>query len=216
MIKKILSLTIILFGLIVWANSSFAIEKKHIKLESNPETLNSDKNIMQAELMEKEVVTFKNNLQNLEAIYDIKNDAIIVKWYNNLNEIIYILRKIQTTKIDKTTADNVIKIVITDLKQITHDIKTYLRVVKMKNESKIDYLKNLATKMSGKIDKITYTFSLYWWKNISPQLNSLWTRNSQLKKFKNVTFKNPREAKETLISIASHIRQSLFEIKKKL
>ena len=151
--KQFTKIILILFS-ILYTNHTFAIDKGAIILENTPQTYNSEKNIQQARFIESEVILFKNRLLILQKNYLLEKDPIIVKSFKDIQEVIYILRKIQTTKINKTTADHVIRIVINDLKNINTKTKAHLRFVKNKFLRKRGQYNILATKLSKNLDNI--------------------------------------------------------------
>jgi len=153
---------LLVFITIVTTNSAFAIDKSAINLEDEPITYNTEKNIQQAKFIEDEVVLFKEKLLILQKNYLLEEDIIIANALKDIQEIIYILRKIQTTKVNKTTADNVITIVLKDLKNINNITKEHLRTVKNTFISKKQKYDQLASKLSISLDRIINGLSLYY------------------------------------------------------
>ncbi len=213
---------ILVFSLILYTNHTFAIDKGAIILENNPKTYNSDENIRQAKLIETEVILFKNKLLILQKKYLLGKDPIIVNSLKDIQEIIYILRKIQTTKVNKVTADHVIKIVINDLKNINTITKTHLRFIKDKFLQKRKKFNTLALRLSSSLDKIVNGLTLHYskqgrinskWRKILLELRKLQNKSKQLKWFKNIQFKNTVETKASLIRILKSIKKSTLTIK---
>jgi hypothetical protein len=219
---KIISKIFIIIYLILIINPVFAIEKGSINLENNPTVKNTDKNINQALSIEKEVVTFRKNLILIQKKYKLENDKIIIKSKKDLYEIIYILRKIQTTKINKKTADNVIKIVINDLKSINVVAKSHLKNIKSNlDRSKIKYNKT-SEKLNKILNKITLSFIKYYQKkeNITDKdrkiikvVKRIYEKSLKLKEFKNKTFYNKEDMKEYLVRILTSLKKDFRKIK---
>ncbi len=213
---------ILIFASILYTNYAFAIDKDAIMLEKNPQNINTNKNIQQANFIEKEVIEFKEKLLILQKNYLLESDPIITTSLTDIQEIIYILRKIQTVKVNKTTADNVITIVIKDLKNINLKTKTHLRNVKNSFIKKRKNYNNLALKLSKNLDKIIRWLTLYYskkaninskWKKILLELQYLQKKSKQLQSFSTIEFKNVRETKASLIRILNSIKQSIIKIK---
>lgn len=210
---------------ILLTNSTFAIEKSSINLEKNPEVFNTEKNIQQSRLIEMEVVNFKNKLSVIQKKYRLEKDNIINSSLKELNDIIYILRKIQTTRVNKVTADKVIKIVINDLRNINIITKNYLKKVKNSLDKKRIQYNSLSIKLSKSIDKITNVFWRYYKskkeinnedKKIIILLQSLQENSNKLKTFEEKKLYNIYDIKKYLIDILKDVRSNIYEIKQNL
>jgi len=221
--KKLLEITIFITTTILLINSTFAIEKSSINLEKNPSVFNTEKNIQQARLMEMEVSTFKNKLSIIQTKYNLENDATINKSLEKLNKTTFILRKIQTTRVNKYVADNVIKIIINDLKNINIIIKNHLKKIKSLLDNKRQKYNSLSKKLSINVDKIILTFSRYYKhkKNITSDdkkiiilLQKLESNSNELKNFSYKKIYNTSDIKKSLISILIKVRKNIFNIKK--
>ena len=219
---KIISKIFIIIYIILIINPLFAIEKSSINLEKNPSIINTDKNIRQANSIEKEVVSFRKKLILIQKKYKLENDNIINKSKKDLYEIIYILRKIQTTKINKNTASNVIKIVINDLKNINKTVKSHLKIIKVSlDKSKQNYFK-ISDNLNIKLRKITISFINYY-KNkknlnkkdikIIKEVQKIYYNSIKIKEFKNKTFYNKEDMKQYLVNILNDIKNNFRTIR---
>jgi len=222
--KLILKVLTIITTILI-TNSTFAIEKSSINLEKNPEVFNTEKNIQQSRLIEMEVVNFKNKLSVIQKKYRLEKDNIINSSLKELNDIIYILRKIQTTRVNKVTADQVIKIVINDLRNINIITKNYLKKVKNSLDKKRIQYNSLSIKLSKSIDKITNVFWRYYKskkeinnkdKKIIILLQSLQENSNKLKTFEEKKLYNIYDIKKYLIDILKDVRSNIYEIKQNL
>ena len=219
---KIISKIFIITYLILIINPIFAIKKSSINLENNPIIKNTEKNINQANVMENEVVNFRKKLILIQKKYKLENDNIIKKSIKDLYEIIYILRKIQTTKINKNTADYVIKVVINDLKNINIVTKSYLKNIKLKlNKTKEKYNK-ISIRLNKTLNKITLSFIKYYQKkeNITKKdkeiikiVQKIYSKSLKLKEFKNIIFYNEEDMKQYLVKILKDLKKDFRKIK---
>ncbi len=207
---------------IVTTNSAFAIDKGSINLEEKPTIHNTEKNIQQAKFIEEEVILFRDKLLILQKNYLLKEDPIIINSLKDIQEITYILRKIQTTRVNKTTADNVISIVIKDLKNINNITKNHLRTVKNSFISEREKYNNIALKLSLNLDRIVNWLTLHYskqkninvkWRKILLELQYLQKKSQQLKTFHTIDFENIVETKAALIRILKAVRTSIISIK---
>lgn len=219
---KIISKIFIIIYLILIINPVFAIEKSSINLENNPIIKNTEKNINQASAIENEVVDFRKKLILIQKKYKLENDNIIKKSIEDLYEIIYILRKIQTTKINKNTANYVIKVVINDLKNINIVTKSYLKNIKLKlNKSKEKYDK-ISIRLNKTLNKITLSFIKYYQKkeNITKKdkkiikiVQEIYSKSLKLKEFKNIIFYNEEDMRQYLVKILKDLKKDFRKIK---
>lgn len=219
---KIISKIFIIIYLILIINPVFAIEKSSINLENNPIIKNTEKNISQASAIENEVVDFRKKLILIQKKYKLENDNIIKKSIEDLYEIIYILRKIQTTKINKNTANYVIKVVINDLKNINIVTKSYLKNIKLKlNKSKEKYNK-ISIRLNKTLNKITLSFIKYYQKkeNITKKdkkiikiVQEIYSKSLKLKEFKNIIFYNEEDMRQYLVKILKDLKKDFRKIK---
>ena len=220
--KQFTKIIILILFCILYTNHTFAIDKGAIILEKNPKIYNTQKNIQQAQLIESEVILFKNRLLILQKNYLLEKDPIIVTSFQDIQEIIYILRKIQTTKVNKTTADHVIRIVINDLKNINSTTKAHLRFIKNNFLKKREKYNILSTKLSKSLDNIVNGLTKYYskqkvinskWRKILLELRRLQKKSKQLKNFRNIEFKNIVETKASLIRILRSVKKTIIKIK---
>ena len=219
---KLKSKVFIIIVLILTINQWFAIEKSSINLEKEPLVQNTDKNIKQAHSIEKEVTTFRDNVITIQKKYKLKNDKTINKSIKDLWEIIYILRKIQTTKINKNTADDVIKIVINDLKIIDSKTKNYLKNIKRNLENYRIKYDSIAKKLNYTLNKLTLSFIKHYKqknkitskdKKIIKIVQSIYKKSLKLKYYKNQNFYSKEDMKLYLVNILKSIKQDFKKIK---
>lgn len=219
---KILQKINIIIVLILSINNTIAIEKSSINLEKNPSIENSNRNIEQAKLIENEVTIFRNKLKIIQNKYKMKDNKIINTSLKDLYDIIYILRKIQTTKVNKNTADYVIKVVINDLKNINSKTKNYLKSIKVDLEkNKIKY-RILSNKLYLLLDKIVHSFIGYYSKKdkitnkdkeIIHIISKLNKESIQLKNFKYKEFTTKNDMKNHIIEILKGVKDDFREIR---
>lgn len=219
---KILKKITIIILFIISINNTIAIEKSSINLENNPAIKNTDKNIKQAKLIEDETVKFKKNLEIIQAKYKLEKNKNINKFIKDLSEIIYILRKIQTTKVNKNTADSVIKIVINDLKNINLKTKKYLNNLKTELEKEREKYYKLSNNLNIILDKIIHSFINFYSEkklitdkdrkilNIISKLND---ESIKLKNFKYNNFVTKNDMRDYLIKILKEIKYNFKEIR---
>jgi len=219
---KLISKVFIIIVLILTINKWFAIEKSSIILESNPLIENTDKNINQANLIENEVVIFKNKLTLIQKKYNLENDFKINKSKKKLWYLIYILRKIQTTKVNKNTADIAIKDVINDLKIINFETKSYLKKIKQDLYNTQIYYRIISKKLNNNLNKITIAFIKYYNKKEKLNLNdkeiikivqNIYIKSIKLEKFKLLKFYNKKDMKKYLTDILRDLKQDFKKIK---
>lgn len=220
---KIISKLIIIICLILSINQWFAIKKSSINLEQNPKIQNTDDNIRQAESLEKDVADFKNKLIIIQKKYKLEDDNTIKNSLKNISEIIYILRKIQTTKINKNTAENVIKIVINELKDINSSTKSYLKNIKYNVDKSKEIYNKASMNLYYKLNKLTLDFIKYYKnkekltkkdKEIIKVVQNIYKNSLKIKNFKNIDFYNKEDMKEYLINILKDIKNNFIEIRK--
>jgi len=223
---KIKSKVFIIIILILTINQWFAIEKSSINLEKEPLIQNTNKNIEQAKSIENEVTTFRNKLILIQKKYKLNNDQNINKSIKDLWNIIYILRKIQTTKINKYTASNVIKIIINDLKIINNKtkkyLKNYLKQLRIDLENQRIKYNKIAKKINSTLNRLTLAFIKYYKKKetisekdkkIIKIVQSIYTKSIKLKNYKNQNFYSKEYMKLYLVNILKNIKQDFKKIK---
>jgi len=223
---KIKSRVFIIIVLILTINQWFAIEKSSINLEKEPLVQNTDKNIKQAKSIENEVTTFRNKLILIQKKYKLENDNTINKSIKDLWEIIYILRKIQTTRINKDTASNVIKIVINDLKNINYKTKRYLKIyiknLKLNLEKYKKKYNKIAKKLNSTLNKLTLSFIKYYKekekitskdREVIKVVQNIYSKSIKLRNYKNKDFYSKEDMKSYLVEILKEIKQDFKKIK---
>ncbi len=220
---KLLSKILLITYLILIINPVFAIEKSSINLENNPVIENTHKNIRQAKSIENEVTRFRNKLILVQKKYKLEKDPKINRSLKDLWEIIYILRKVQTTKINKPTADKVIKIVINDLRNINIVTKKHFKKIKYNlKKNKNSYIK-ISEKLASKLNKITNAFIKHYKnkenitkrdKEIIKIVIEIYNNTKKIKEFKDKVFYNKEDMREYLLKYFNNIKQNFSEIRK--
>ncbi|MDQ7009457.1 MAG: hypothetical protein Q9M94_04175 [Candidatus Gracilibacteria bacterium] len=221
---KIISKLFIIIYLILIINQGFAIEKSSINLEMYPEVQNTDKNIEQAESIENGVVEFKNKLLIIQKKYKLEKNTTINNSIKDLGEIIYILRKIQTTKINRNTAEKVIKIVINDLQNISISTKQYLKNIKSNLDRSKNRYNTISMDLYYKLNKITLAFIRYYQNKDKNKINTkdkeiikivqnIYSNSLKIKNFKNIDFYNKEDMKNYLINILNNIKDDFRKIR---
>ena len=81
---------------------------KDITLSERPNQENTEENIKSAQIIEKYFIKYKNDLEAYRNDYDLKDDVILRKNIDEIQTIIFQLRKIQTNKIEKSIAESII------------------------------------------------------------------------------------------------------------
>ncbi len=214
----------VIFVIIAWLlaiNHIYAIHRDDIILWWNITISNTEENIDNAKLIEKDTSEFKRKLEIIRDKYFLKEDKTIKKTIGEIQEIIYTLRKVQTTKVEKSIADTVIRENIDKLKEINSNLKPYLRKIKIDFENKKLQYFGIASKLENSLDKIIdWIYKKYWNKNnlrekeekmislaykLKKQKDKLW-------EFKKQNFNNKEELRLKLIEIVKNIRYLVKEI----
>lgn len=216
---KYISLLILWIVTLIWTfGNAFCIEKSSIQLEQNPVLGNTKENIERAQAIEKEIVLFQQKLEKIKQQYHLEKDSSLQKFRSDLEEIIYILRKIQTTKVNKYTAEYVIEVVITDIKNINIQVKQYIRSIQMQLEIQRKKYDNLSLKLYQSLHTITSGLLQYYKtkpslssrdKDILLSIQTLKEKEKQLLSFPNMPFYSLSELK---LSLGRIIQSSLKEM----
>jgi hypothetical protein len=77
--------------------------------------------------MEQYTIKLKTNLRNFEKTYDIKYDEYIEYYILKLDKIESELKKLQKKEVDKSKAENSMKNILNELKDINNKIKVLLK-----------------------------------------------------------------------------------------
>jgi hypothetical protein len=223
--KFLYKIIFIIISIIIIIKPIFAIEKNSINFEENPVIKNTSKNITRARTIENEVSLFKRNLENIQNKYNIKNDTFLNNSKKELKEIIYILRKIQTTRLEKYTVDFIIETIIDDLKNINLKTKEYFKKIKNKFEEENEKYNLISEQLSLKLNKIVNSFILYYTKKdilnqndkeVIKIIKSLNEKSLLLKNIKNKNFYNSLDTKKYLIKILKDIKIDFLNIREKM
>jgi hypothetical protein len=194
-----------------------------IQLSENPQEENTETNIKWALVIERYLINYKKDLISFQELYWLKNDSILNQNIKEITTMIFWLRKIQTNKIEKTLAEEVMSLYIERLKTLNVSLKKYLQntaeTAKEETKKYQDSLyKNTLLKFSKNLD---FIISLLKKKTEGKRILSknetlynqkivnLETENKKLKNFNKIFFKNKRE-------LLFSLRNILWKIKKEL
>ena len=107
------------------------------KIYSNND-INNKSFLKQAKLIENHIINYKNKIKDLQNKYQIEDSNILKENYNELEKLVWALRKIQTQKIDANIANKIIQEVIRKLKIINDNLKLYIKLKKNDYEKKFN------------------------------------------------------------------------------
>lgn len=227
--KWFLKILVLILGIIFFSHFCFAESFAEIKISENPNEKNTEVNIKWASLIEKYLIKYTTELNDFKKNNGIKNDIIIEKTTSEIQTIIFALRKIQTDKVEKEVAENVMNRAIARIKVINRDIKTYLKnkTMQIKQEAK-----EKQTKYSVFVEKIRIQMNAIIKrfkdnikkerlpskndKKIYTHLLALEKESTKLANFETSSFENEKELKTSLLNILIHIKKEFSEIKKLL
>lgn len=221
--KKLFS-TITLFFLLM-TNKTFAINyNDEIILDLYPSIINTQTNINWAKLIEKYLINLKYEIQTFNEKYDITWDVETDEFLIKIDKMISSLRKIQTISLEKSTAEDVMRSIIDELKTFNPKIKSYLKKKKIAVQIQTTNTKNnyilFSQKLSKSLSKLINDFySMEITKNkneVEIQLRKLKKENTKLLNFNDLRFNNPSEVKSKFIQILNNIKSEIIEIKKLL
>ena len=221
-------ISIISLFIFIWlANNVSAISyKSDIKISENWTEENTNLNIKWAKLIEWHVIKFKKNINKLAEKYKITSDKNII-WTNKiLDKMILSLRKIQTKKVKKETAEEVMRSVIKDLKEINEKIKWFLKEKRKDFEDNLEVYKKkyskISKKLSWQLNKIIENFAKPLTNkkilslkesNILNHLKILKKESNKLKNFDKINFKDKGEIKSSLLRVLKNIKKEISWIK---
>ncbi len=217
----LLSSTLLCFSVYAFGVHWFNVES--IQLSEKPQEENTETNIKWALVIEKYLTNYKKDLLSFQELYWLKNDSILNQNIKEITTMIFWLRKIQTNKIEKSTAEEIMSLYIERLKTLNVSLKKYLQntaeTAKEETKKYQDSLyKNTLSKFSKNLDFIIYILkkrtegkrilskseTLY-----NQKILSLETENKKLKNFNKIFFKNKRE-------LLFSLRNILWKVKKEL
>lgn len=227
--KWFLKILVLILGIISFSHFCFAESFAEIKISENPNEKNTEVNIKWASLIEKYLIKYTTELNDFKKNNGIKNDIIIEKTTSEIQIIIFALRKIQTDKVEKEVAENVMNRAIARIKVINKDIKSYLKnkTIQIKQEAKEKQIKYsvFVEKIRIQMDTIIKRFKDNIKKERLPSKNdkkiyahllALEKESIKLANFKIGNFENEKELKTNLLNILIEIKREFSEIKKLL
>lgn len=221
--KKIFSIITLFF--LLTTNKTFAVSyKDDIILDLYPSITNSQTNINWAKLIEKYLINLKYEIQTFNEKYDITWDVETDEFLIKIDKMISSLRKIQTISLEKSTAEDVMRSIINELKTFNPKIKSYLKKKKIAVQIQTTNTKNnyvvFSQKLSKSLSKLIndfYSMNISKNKNeIEIHLKNLKNYNNRLLSFRDLKFNNPSGVKSKFIQILNNIKNEIIEIKKLL
>jgi len=224
--KKLL-ITLIAINLHLFLiNQSFAVSYlEDIHLTNYPDIENTQSNVNWSRLIENYLVKLKNEVRNFQAINEINNDLKIISFTKKLEKMIFSLKQIQTTSVEKNTAEEVMKSIIKDLKKLNPQIKSYLKErkklidvenIKLKekyNKIALNFKKELDTFISDLISKIKQNPQISNKNKIIDHILKLNNESKKLKNFNSTYFNNKKEMKSYLLGIIVSLKKEIIDIK---
>lgn len=182
---------------------------QEISLSENPNQENTLENIKSAQIIEKYFIKYKSDLEAYKNDYDLKDDRILNKNIDDIQTIIFQLRKIQTNKIEKNLAEAVIQEAREKIKEMISSLNSYLKNVTelIQEDTRLyqDKISISLLKISKKLDLIISNYERKFSEKrifsarenqIKSHLKVLNTENKKLKNFSKFYFRN----KKALIS----------------
>ena len=221
--KKFFSIITLFF--LLMTNKTFAISyKDEIILDLYPSITNTQTNINWARLIEKYLIKLKDEIQTFNEKYDITWDVETDEFLIKIDKMISSLRKIQTISLEKSTAEDVMRSIIDELKTFNPKIKSYLKKKKIAVQIQTTNTKNnyvvFSQKLSKSLSKLIndfYSMDISKNKNeIENHLKNLKKENTRLLSFRDLKFNNPSGVKSKFIQILNSIKNEIIEIKKLL
>jgi len=217
----------IYFIIVIFINTySVWVYANNNKINNISNTYNTDLNIKWAKLIKKYLNKLKENLKNIKIKYKLKENLQIKKYEKDLSTMIKLLSKIENKKIKKDKAENIMRIIIKELKPLNEKIKNLLKRKKEENlqiDNKIkEKFYTLSIKLSNTLNKIilNYYIPIKNKKNIIGkdkvlllELKNLKINSDKLKNLKNKNLQSIDNIKEELLIILRSIKSSLIIIK---
>ncbi len=198
------------------------------KIYSN-NNINNKSFFKQAKLIENHIINYKNKIKDLQNKYQIEDSNILKENYNELEKLVWALRKIQTQKVDYDIANKVIQEVIRKLKIINDNLKLYIKLKKNDYEKKFNkyllWYSKIAHKLSSNIKTLINKMVLILkekkkltkkHKIVIEHLINLEKESKNLDNFDKYEYNSIEEIKFNLSQSIKNIRKELKEIKNTL
>jgi len=187
---------------------------------------NTDLNIKWSKLIKKYLYSLLNNLNSLKIKYKLESNNEIKNYTKTLESMIRLLSRIQNNDIEKQKAENIMRVIIKELKPLNKKIKLLLKNEQRKQKVKTDNLKqkyyNLSSKLSITLDKIIISFYLPIKDKkqlnekeviLLSNLKTLKINSDFLKNIEKRDLNSIFEVKKELLNIIKKIKKSLLIIK---
>ncbi len=183
----------------------------------------------QISLIEEYLITHKRKIELFAQKYEIKSNSEFNALFNDIWDMIYILKKIQENNIAPEKSKEILKKIVTKIKVTNDRLKVLLKNQKELFEKKLKWKKSsyvrLGTKVGSQLDKIIVSFAVSIKSKrlensqkriIIHHLIELEKYSKRLKNFKNVQFQNEKELKIWFIRILKDIKKEMIWIKESL
>ncbi len=200
-----------------------------IELSVSPDFANTELNIKWAKLIEVYLVKYNQQLKEFKDLHEIASDAIIDEATEKIKQMIFSLRKIQTDKVEKWTAEKVMSKTISEIKGLNTSLKIYLKnkSAQIKEEARMsqENLLKVVWPFQRKLEKVIVNLhesvslrakESQDRKRLISYLSDLESENIKLKTFKKLSFKNKKEVKDYIIWSITNIQRLINWIKSSL
>ena len=177
-------------------------------------------------LIEWYLVSHKRNIELFAQKYNIKSNAEFNSLFNDIGDMISILRKIESSSLSIEKKDEIITKIVKKMKITNDKLKILLKNQKIifddKLKKKTDSYIRLWTKVWSQLDKLLIRFAISLKKKeientkkreIIKHLVEIEKYSKRLKNFKNIQFSNENEMKKGFIRILKDIKNEMIWVK---
>lgn len=198
-----------------------------ISLSDTPKVENSNKNIKAANLIEKYVEKYKQEIIDLQTVYITGDDLIVAQLLEDADTMIFSLRKIQTNKVEQEDAEGVMRSVLANIKEKNTFVKSYFqkKIEEHQKKEKAELGKYFlaAKKLNSTLSQIITRFSSTLKekdslsendKQIIYHLIELEKQQKRLEHLDALKIESTRALKEILIDILKSIKTEIRDIKR--
>lgn len=187
-----------------------------------------EENFQNVDLIEKYLQNHRIKINTVINKYNLENDTEIKVELSRIDNILSTINKIKSKKIDNKKEDEIIKIIINEIKSINNELKISLKI-KIDNHEKelektIKVYHEIWLKISKKLDEL---YTKFYKKDLNEKrvitieesklknsINNLYSSSKKLSKFDKIKFTNKEEVKESFIRILREIKDDIKTIKK--
>lgn len=198
-----------------------------ISLSDTPRVENSNKNIKAANLIEKYVEKYKQEIIDLQTAYVEGDDLVVAQLLEDADTMIFSLRKIQTNKVEQEDAEGVMRSVLANIKEKNTFVKSYFqkKIEEHQKKEKAELAKYFlaAKKLNSTLSQIIKRFSSTLKekdslsendKQIIYHLIELEKQQKRLEHLDELEIESTRALKEILIDILKSIKTEIRDIKR--